>query len=585
MANRDFDIVIRGGTIVDGSGGEPFIGDVAICGKTIAAVGRITGHGAEEIDATGRIVTPGFVDIHTHYDGQITWENRLAPSSAHGITTVVMGNCGVGFAPARPQHREIMIKMMEGVEDIPEAVMSEGLPWNWETFPEYLDAIEQRHADIDFAAQLPHNPLRVYVMGQRGADCEPPSAQDLAQMRALTTEAMRAGAIGVTTTRHLAHRYRDGRNVPTVSSEVDELLALAEGLREAGTGVIEMLGDDRISGEDTIALLRLLAKTSGRPLSFTLTQPANGSDRWRVILDGIAQANADGLAVKAQVMPRPVGILIGLDLSLHPFAFHPSFRAIAHLPLADKVSAMRDPDIRSRLLNEQSDDPNEFIKSIVDDTEWLFPLGNPPNYHPEAEDSVAATARRAGLDPREVIYDELLKDEGHAVLYRPSANRFGARFEGAGLAFLKDPNVLLGLSDGGAHYGMICDAALPTYLLTHWVAHPDPAKRVELSRAIRMLASDTARAVGFDDRGRIAPGMKADINVIDLARLRLHPPSPVFDLPTGGRRLIQKADGYDVTIVSGQVTYRSGEPTGALPGRLVRGARKAPASLPEFELL
>ncbi|MBV1689718.1 amidohydrolase family protein [Novosphingobium sp. G106] len=573
MSEPDFDIVIRGGTVVDGSGGEPFVGDVAIRGRTVAGVGAISGRGREEIDATGRIVTPGFVDIHTHYDGQITWENRLAPSSGHGVTTVVMGNCGVGFAPARPDQRELMIKMMEGVEDVPEAVMSEGLPWNWETFPDYLDAIEQRHADIDFAAQLPHNPLRVYVMGQRGADCEPPTSEDLEQMRELTAEAIRAGAIGVSTTRNLAHRYRDGRNVPTITSEVAELTALAEGLRDAGGGVFEILGDDRLSGEETVALLRGLVETSGRPLSFTLTQPGNGSDRWLVILDGIAQASADGLPIKAQVMPRPVGILIGLDLSLHPFAFHPSFAAIAHLPLAEKVAAMRDPELRRRLMSEQSDDPHAFFKAVADDTDWLFPLGDPPNYHPAMEDSIAARARRAGLDPREVIYDALLEDEGRAVLYRPSANRIGERFEGAGQVFLKDPNVLLGLSDGGAHYGMICDAALPTYFLTHWAAHPDPAKRVDLPRAIRMLASDTAEAVGLRDRGRIAAGLKADINVIDLDRLQLHAPRPVYDLPAGGRRLMQAADGYDATIVSGEVTYRAGKPTGALPGRLVRGAR------------
>ncbi|HEX8055173.1 MAG TPA: amidohydrolase family protein, partial [Novosphingobium sp.] len=427
MSEPDYDIVIRGGTVVDGSGGEPFVGDVAIRGRTIACVGAISGRGREEIDAAGRIVTPGFVDIHTHYDGQITWENRLAPSSGHGVTTVVMGNCGVGFAPARPDQRELMIKMMEGVEDIPEAVMSEGLPWNWETFPDYLDAIEQRHADIDFAAQLPHNPLRVYVMGQRGADCEPPTPEDLEQMRALTAEAIRAGAIGVSTTRNLAHRYRDGRNVPTITSEVAELTALAEGLRDAGGGVFEILGDDRLSGEETVALLRSLVETSGRPLSFTLTQPGNGSDRWRVILDGIAEASADGLPIKAQVMPRPVGILIGLDLSLHPFAFHPSFARIAHLPLAEKVAAMRDPELRRRLMSEQSDDPHAFFKAVADETDWLFPLGDPPNYHPAMEDSIAARARRAGLDPREVIYDALLEDEGRAVLYRPSANRIGER--------------------------------------------------------------------------------------------------------------------------------------------------------------
>ena len=578
MAEAAYDIVIRGGMVVDGSGGEPFIGDVAIRGGVIAAVGAVVQRGVEEIDAAGRIVTPGFVDIHTHYDGQITWENRLAPSSGHGVTTVVMGNCGVGFAPARPHQRELMIKMMEGVEDIPEAVMAEGLPWNWETFPEYLDALDQRHADIDFAAQLPHNPLRVFVMGQRGADCEPPTADDLAQMRALTAEAIRAGAVGVTTTRHLAHRYRDGRNVPTVSSEQSELIALAQGLRDAGSGVFEMLGDDRITGEAAVAQLRALTEASGRPLSLTLTQPGDGNQRWRVILDGIAQANAEGMAIRAQVMPRPIGILVGLDLSLHPFAFHPSYREIAHLPLAERVARLRDPAMRQRLMSERSEDPHAFFKSVVDDTEWLFPLGDPPNYHPDAEDSIAARARAAGLDPRKVIYDELLKDEGRAVLYRPSANRNGKRFEGAGKDFLKDPNVLLGLSDGGAHYGMICDAALSTYFLTHWATHPDPEKRVELPRAIRMLASDTANAVGFHDRGRIAPGMKADVNVIDLARLRLHAPHPVYDLPGGGRRLVQHADGYDATIVSGTVTYRSGVATGALPGRLVRGARPAPVA-------
>lgn len=576
MTDPQFDLVIRGGTIVDGSGGEAFDGDVAIRGRTIAAVGKVGGRGREEIAAEGRIVTPGFVDIHTHYDGQITWENRLAPSSGHGVTSVIMGNCGVGFAPARPGQRQLMIRMMEGVEDIPEAVMSEGLPWNWESFPDYLDAIGARRADIDFAAQLPHNPLRVYVMGQRGADCEPPTAEDLAQMRALTAEALRAGAIGVSTTRHLAHRYRDGRNVPTIFSEEAELLAMAEGLRDAGTGVFEMLGDDRISGEDTVALLRRLAATSGRPLSFTLTQPANGSDRWRVILDGIAAARADGLAIKAQVMPRPVGILIGLDLSLHPFVFHPGFAALAGLPLAEKVAAMRDPGLRRRLLAERSEDPHAFFKSVVDDTEWLFPLGDPPNYHPDAADSIAARARRAGLDPLEVIYDALLENDGRAVLYRPSANRIGERFEGAGEVFLKHPDVLLGLGDGGAHYGMICDASLPTYLLTHWVGHPDPAKRITLPRAIRMLASDTACAVGLHDRGRIAVGMKADVNVIDLAGLRLHAPRPIYDLPAGGRRLMQAAEGYEATIVSGEITYRGGQATGALPGRLVRGAQGAP---------
>ena len=574
-SDRPYDLIIRGGTIVDGSGDDVFAGDIAVRDGVIAKIGAIAGTGREEIAAKGCIVTPGFVDIHTHYDGQITWEHRLAPSSGHGVTTVVMGNCGVGFAPARADQHDLLIKMMEGVEDIPEAVMAEGVPWNWETFPEYLDAIEKRHADIDFAAQLPHNPVRVYVMGERGAANEPPTANDLAQMRALTAEAIRAGALGVTTTRNTAHRYRDGRSVPTVLSEDDETLALAAGLRDAGAGVFEILADDRRSPVGRMAFLRRIAETSGRPVSFTLAQDSRFPGQWFELVSELEAANRDGLTIKGQSIPRPIGILLGLDLTLNPFAFHPSFRPLEKLPLAEKVQAMRDPELRQRLLSERSDDPNAFFKSLVDDIEWLFPLGDPPNYHPEKSESIAARARRAGLDPHEVIYDELLKDDGRAVLYRPSANREGERFEAVGGATLSHPDVLLGLGDGGAHYGMICDAGLPTYFLLHWAGHDDPAKRVPLPRAIKMLANDTALAVGLGDRGRLAVGMKADINVIDMAQLHLHAPRPVRDLPAGGRRLIQKADGYVATIVSGQVTYRNGTATGALPGRLVRGARAA----------
>ncbi len=575
----EFDIVIRGGTVVDGSGGEPFVADVAIRDGVIAAVGQVPGTGAEEIDAGGRVVTPGFVDIHTHYDGQITWENRLKPSSGHGVTTVVMGNCGVGFAPARPQHRELMVKMMEGVEDIPEVVMTEGVPWNWETFPEYLDALDLRQADIDFAAQLPHNPLRVYVMGERGAADEPPTGADLAEMRRLTAEAVRAGAIGVSSTQNIAHRYRDGRLVPSVLSGDEEVLAMAAGLRDAGAGVFELLGDTRDTVDQQVGLLREIGRISGRPVSFTLTQSGNLEDCWRDMLSGIAEANREGLTIKAQGMVRPVGILLGLDLTLHPFALHPSFRPLAALPLAEKVTALRDPALRARLLAERADDPNPFLMGIAANVEGLYPLGDPPEYHPDKADSIAGLARRQGRAPMEVAYDELLKDEGRAILYRPSANLEGERFEGVGQTLLRDPNALLGLGDGGAHYGMICDAALPTYLLLHWVRHPDPAKGISLPEAVRKLASETAQAMGLCDRGRIAPGYKADVNVIDLARLHLHAPRPAFDLPAGGRRLMQRADGYDATIVSGQVTYRHGEPTGALPGRLVRGARGAPVGV------
>ncbi len=573
MADGSFDLVIRGGTVVDGTGGEPFEADVAIRDGFIVEVSKVLSRGEEEIDAHGCIVTPGFTDIHTHYDGQVTWEHRMGPSSSHGVTTVVMGNCGVGFAPCKPQHRDMLIQMMEGVEDIPEVVMADGVPWNWETFPDYLDAIEQRHADVDFAAQLPHNPLRVYVMGERGAACEVPTAEDLSEMRRLTAEAVRAGAVGVSTTRNFAHHYRDGRPVPTTTTADEETLALAAGLRDAGAGVFEILNDMRKSPEEQVAHLRDIAEASGRPVSFTLTQVGDDETGWRTIANGIEQALEEGLPIRAQVMPRPVGFLFGLDLSMHAFAFKPSFRPLQDLPLAEKVAAMRDPDMRHRLLSEEGDDPHPYFRLVSENVEGLYLLGNPPNYHPEKTDSIADKARRAGVDPLEAIYELLLEDEGRAVLYRPAANCGGERFEQFGAELIGRDLTLLGLGDGGAHYGMICDAALPTYFLTHWVGHEDPAKRVELPAAIKMLASDTAQAIGFTDRGRVEAGMKADLNVIDMMRLKLYAPRTVNDLPAGGRRMVQHADGYEATIVSGQVTYRNGQATGALPGRLVRGAR------------
>ncbi len=571
-----FDLVVRGGLVVAGDGGAPFAADVAVTGGVIAAVGRGLAAGAEEIDARDRIVTPGFVDIHTHYDGQVTWTDRLAPSSGHGVTTVVMGNCGVGFAPARAADHDLLIRLMEGVEDIPEAVMAQGVPWTWESFPQYLDAIAERRADIDFAAQLPHNPLRVFVMGERGAAREPPTAADLAVMRQLTAEAIAAGALGVTTTRNLVHRFRDGENVPSVLTEEDEALALAAGLADAGAGVFQLLGETNQSPARQMDLVRRLAVTSGRPVSFTLTQDPGQPEGWRETLRLMAAANAEGLAIRGQVMPRPIGMLLGLDLSLHPFALKPSFRAIADLPLAAKVAAMRDPALRARLIAETPADPNPVLLYIAGQTDWLFVLGDPPNYNPAPGDSIAARARREGRDPAELIYDLLLTRDGREILYFPAANRAGERFEEAGAELIRDANVVLGLGDGGAHYGIICDASYPTYLLTYWGRHADPARRIGLAEAVRRLARDPARAVGLADRGEIAVGLKADLNVIDPDRMALHAPAPVFDLPAGGRRLAQDAEGYAASVVAGQISYRDGEATGALPGRLVRGARDRP---------
>ena len=575
--DADYDIVVRGGTLVDGTGADPVPADVAVRDGRIAAVGAIAGRGAEEVDADGCIVTPGFVDVHTHYDGQVTWEHVLAPSTGHGVTTVVMGNCGVGFAPIRREQRDMAIKLMEGVEDIPEVVMATGVPFNWESFPEYLDALSQRHADADFAAQLPHSPLRVYVMGERGAELEPPTEADLAGMRRLVVEAVRAGAVGVTTSRTWAHRFKDGRPAPSVCSEDEEILNLADALAEAGTGVFQLVPDTKTTPEEQLEFLRLIARRSGRPVSFSFLQDPVRPGGWRTMLAGIEAARDEGLTIRGQVLPRPTGGLLGLDLSLHPFALNPSFRAIADLPLAQKVAAMREPELRRRLLAEAPADPHPFFTYVVAEHEQLFVLGDPPNYHPAAGDSIAAKARAAGVEPLELIYDTLLERDGHEVLYRPMGNAEGERFESAGRNLLHSDRTVLGLGDGGAHYGMICDAAYPTYFLTYWVRDAPADRRVELTDAVRMLTREPAELIGLLDRGVVRPGAKADLNVIDLDRLHLHAPLPVRDLPAGGRRLTQRADGYRTTIVSGTVTYRDGRHTGARPGRLVRGAQPAPA--------
>lgn len=561
-----YSMVIRNGTIVDGTGSAPFVADIGIAGGRIVDIGQGLAAGGEEIDASGRFVTPGFVDIHTHYDGQVTWEHHLMPSSNHGVTTVVMGNCGVGFAPTRRSDHELVIKLMEGVEDIPDVVMADGVPWDWETFPEYLDALARRETDIDFAAQLPHSPLRVYVMGERGANLEPPTEQDLAEMRRLTCEAVKAGALGVSTSRNLAHRFRDGQSAPSVNTEEFELMALAQGLRDAQSGVFQLIPNIERPADDEFRLIERLHEVSGRPVSFSLftsDDVIGGSDGY---LEGLVRADRSGVPIRGQYYPRPIGILFGLDLSYHPFSLNPSYRAIQDLPLAGKVAAMRDPDLRARLLAEQPSDPNPFFESVVKRTDLLFPLGDPPNYNPAAEDSIRARAARLGIEERELIYDELLRQDGRAVLYCPVGNTAGGRFDAAAELF-DQPGAILGLGDGGAHYGMICDAAYPTFLLSEYVARRGS---VSIQRAVQMLASDTAHAVGLADRGVLKPGNKADINIIDLDSLALSTPRVTRDLPAGGRRLSQKAEGYDATIVSGQVVYRYGRRTGALPGRLVR---------------
>lgn len=577
--SQTFDLIVRGGLVVDGTGTDPVVADVAIHNGVIVAVGQVAGRAAEEIDATGCIVTPGFVDIHTHYDGQVTWEHTLSPSSGHGVTTVVMGNCGVGFAPLLPEQHELAIKLMEGVEDIPDVVMSTGVPFNWESFPQYLDALDARHADIDFAAQLPHSPLRVYVMGERGAELEPPSEADLAAMRRLTAEAIRAGAVGVSTSRTYAHRFKDGRPAPSVNTEDEEVLALAAGLADAGAGVFQLVPDTFQPPEAQLDLLRRIAERSGRPVSFTFMQTPGHPGQWRTILAGLEEAKRDGLAIRGQVLPRPTGGLMGLELSLHPFSLNSSFGPLESLPLPDKVRELRRPETRRRLLSESPEDPNPFFTYVVSEHDQLFVLGDPPNYHPGPSESIAARARATGVDPLELIYDTLLERDGHEVLYRPMGNYEGDRFESVGRNMLHTDRTVIALGDGGAHYSMICDAAYTTYFLTYWMRDGASDMRVDLPDAVRMLTREPAEAIGFLDRGVVGVGYKADLNVIDVDRLHLHAPRPVWDLPASGRRLRQRADGYRATVVSGAITYRDGEATGALPGRLVRGAQTGPEGI------
>ncbi len=566
----EFDCVIRGGTVVDGTGHDPVVADVAIRDGKIAAVGKIAGKGTQEIDASGRLVTPGFIDIHTHYDGQAIWSTRMNPSSSHGVTTVVMGNCGVGFAPCRKADHDMLINVMEGVEDIPGAVMSEGLSWDWETFPQYLDALDARPRDIDTAAYLPHSPLRVYAMGERGANREPATPEDLARMRELAREAVEAGALGFATSRLHIHRTAEGEAIPSFSSSEAELQAITSGMKQAGKGVIQMVMDFPDEQWANLAMLRRLAEQSGRPATFTMGSGNAGPEGWREGLKRVEDANSHGVPITAQVFPRPIGLVQGHNLSINSFSECPTYKAMSGLSFEAKIAELHKPEVRAKLLTEK---PGEgtMLAMLARNYDWMFPLSDPPDYEPPAETSVGATARRLGVPPEEVIYDWLLKDNGKAMVYVALGNFYNAKLDSV-REMLQHDNTVLGLGDGGAHYGMICDASYPTFMLSHWT-RDRPEGRLPIAWAVKALANDPARAVGLNDRGILAPGYKADINVIDYDKLALNQPTVVYDLPAGGRRLDQTARGYDMMIVAGKVVYRGGQPTGELPGKLVRGAQ------------
>ncbi|MCP5265368.1 MAG: amidohydrolase family protein [Burkholderiaceae bacterium] len=563
-----FDLVIRGGTLADGSGAPLREADVGIRGERIVAVDARLARGTREIDARGRLVTPGFVDIHSHYDGQACWDPHLWPSSQHGVTTAVMGNCGVGFAPVHARDHDRLIELMEGVEDIPGVALQEGLRWNWESFADYLDAIDALPRDIDIAAQLPHAALRLYVMGDRAVALEDATPDEIARMRSLARDAMAAGALGFSSSRSLNHRTVGGDPTPTLRATEAELTGIAQGLADAGRGVLQFISDFAPDGVAEFDMLKRVARTSGRPISISLAQRPATPTAWRQRLELIEQANREGIAFRAQVAPRPVGVLFGLMTSRNPLSDCPSFVALAALSLEEKVAAMRDPALRARILAEAAHHVPEVIGRRGLDFRFVFPLGDPPDYEPPAERSIAAIAKRTGVEPIEAAYDALLARDGRELLLYPFANYADGNLDACG-EMLAHPHTVPGLADGGAHVGLICDGSFPTYTLAHW-GRDRSHGRLPVERLVEMLTSRSAAAVGLLDRGLVATGYKADLNIIDMDRLAIEPPEIRFDLPAGGRRFHQRARGYEATVVSGQVSYVAGEPTGVLAGRLVR---------------
>jgi N-acyl-D-aspartate/D-glutamate deacylase len=562
------DLVIRGGTVVDGTGADGVVADVAVTGGVITEVGSVNGDTAHRtIDADGAVVTPGFVDIHTHYDGQATWDSRLVPSAWHGVTTVVMGNCGVGFAPVHVGDHDRLVELMEGVEDIPGAALHEGLAWDWTSFPEYLDALERRPHDIDLAAQVPHGAVRLFVMGERGANREAASAAEIEAMAAVVAEAMAAGALGFTTSRTLNHRTSRGEPTPTLTAAEAELVGIASSM---GRGVVEVVSDFADLDAE-FAILRRVVEASGRPLSISIAQEAGRGD-WRTLLDLIAKANADGLPMKGQVPARAIGVLLGLSATLNPFLLRASYREVAGLPVDERARVMGDPQFKARVLADDAGSGQGRMK-FTHRYDLMFRLGDPPDYEPSPDDSIAAEAARAGREPDEYAYDVLLEDSGRQLLYFPLLNYMEGDLE-AVREMLSHDHTVPGLSDGGAHVGTICDASFPTTLMTYWGRDRTRGSGgLPLASLVKAQTRDTAMAVGLSDRGLIAPGMKADLNVIDFEGLSLHRPTMAFDLPAGGKRLLQTASGYLHTFVSGVEVYADGEATGELPGRLVRGAR------------
>jgi len=567
---ESFDLIIRNGTLVDGTGNKSQIADIAVKDGLIAAIGDFSGKSNQEIDASNLVVTPGFVDIHTHYDGQAIWDSQLKPSSIHGVTTVVMGNCGVGFAPCKPEDRIKLVELMEGVEDIPAPVMHEGLDWKWETFEEYIEALERNKLDIDVCALLPHAALRVYVMGERAINHEAANIDDMKIMRKLAKEAVEAGAFGFSTSRTISHKSLKGEFTPTLRAHEDELTAIAMGLSDAGTGFMEIVSDwNEPDPETEFEVLKRIVKKSGRPVVFSCTQRHDRPDFWKDLMEMARQAQKEGLPIRPVVTPRPIGLLLGLNGSQNPFSGTDTYKALAELPLKQRIVEMRKKEIKKQILSEDPIAGSTFPLINRIGYSQMYRFGSPPNYKPRQEDSIENLACINGISAAEMAYDILLENDGNNFIYAPLVNYADHTFSVC-QKMLEDKNAIMGLGDGGAHVGFILDAGYPTWLISYWSVKK---KVFSMEETVRRLTSDTAIAAGLSDRGFLKVGLKADINIIDWENVGSSDPFMTQDLPAGGKRLMQHTKGYIATIVSGKITYRNGNSTEERPGILVRSVK------------
>ena len=567
---NDFDLIIKNGTLVDGSGSKSKLGNIAIKNGIIAAIGNFSGKANEVIDATNLVVTPGFVDIHTHYDGQAIWDSQLKPSSIHGVTTVVMGNCGVGFAPCKPEDRVKLVELMEGVEDIPAPVMHEGLNWQWETFEEYIKALEKNKLDIDICALLPHAALRVYVMGERAIKHEVATKEDMQTMRKLAKEAVEAGAFGFSTSRTISHKSLKGEYTPTLRAHEDELTAIAMGLSDAGSGFMEIVSDwNEPDPETEFEVLKRIVKKSGRPVVFSCTQRHDRPHFWEDLMSMARQAQKEGLPIRPVVTPRPIGLLLGLNGSQNPFSGTDTYKSISNLPLDRRVIEMRKDEIKNKILSEDPIKGSTFpLINRIGYTQ-MYRFGSPPNYNPKPEESIEAMAKEKGVTAAELAYEILIENDGNNFIYAPLVNYADHTF-GVCKKMLDDKNAIMGLGDGGAHVGFILDAGYPTWLISYWSVKK---KAYSMEETVRRLTSDTANAAGLNDRGLLKVGLKADINIIDWENVGSSDPFMTQDLPAGGKRLMQHTQGYVTTIVSGKVTYKNGEFTKERPGTVVKSVK------------